>query len=627
MWTMAQWWIGNAQSEMFQETGSMTNEENPQQNSKSPNYRFGLPKGPANEETAGTSQSPGDFIRDLVKSDLSSHKYGGQVVTRFPPEPNGYLHIGHAKSICLNFGIALENHGRCHLRFDDTNPSREGLEYVHSIEEDVRWLGFDWGRHLYYASDHFKKLYDYALTLIQLGKAYVCDLTAEELIEYRGAPSVPGRNSPSRNRTVEENLALFTAMRTGAFADGAKTLRAKIDMASPNIHLRDPTLYRIRKVAHHRTGDKWCIYPTYDFAHGLSDSLEGITHSICTLEFEVHRPLYEWILEQLPVPRPPPQQIEFARLNLSYTVMSKRKLLQLVEEGLVEGWDDPRMPTMAGLRRRGVTPQAIRNFCHRIGVTKYNGLTDIALLEHSIPEDLNRTALRVMAVLRPLKVVVTNYPEGDSEQLEAINNPENPNAGTRQIPFSRTIYIERDDFLEDPPKKFFRLSPGSEVRLRYAYIIKCVQVLKDEKGEIVELHCTIDPDSKSGGATAGRKIKGTIHWVSSRHAVEADVRLYDRLFTVESPDSDKEGRDFKTFLNPSSLQVLNGCKLEPSLAQTPFGTPCQFERLGYFCRDRPRGDSGASSSGYSTKNWAEEPFIFNRTVTLRDSWAKMAAEH
>jgi len=561
---------------------------------------------PATPEQA---PAPSDFIRDIVAEHLKSGKYSGRVITRFPPEPNGYLHVGHAKSICLNFGIAQENKGGiCHLRFDDTNPTREDVEYVDSIQEDVRWLGFDWGSKMFYASDYFEKLYNYAVELIRMGKAFVCDLTAEEMIEYRGAPTVPGKESPSRNRSVEENLDLFARMRAGEFPDGSKTLRAKIDMASPNIHMRDPALYRIRKVEHHRTGNKWCIYPMYDYAHCLSDSIEGITHSICTLEFEVHRPLYDWILEQLPVPRPQPQQIEFARLNLGYTVMSKRKLLQLVEENLVSGWDDPRMPTIAGLRRRGVTPAAIRHFCHRIGVTKYNGLTDIALLEHSIREDLNKHALRVMAVLRPLKIVLTNYNEGAVEELEAINNPEDPSAGSRKVPFTREIYIERDDFMENPPKKFFRLSPGNEVRLRYAYIIKCNEVIKNEKGEVVELRCTIDPDSKAGGATAGRKIKGTIHWVSAAHAIEKEVALYDRLFTVEEPDASKDGRDFKDFLNPASLETLRGCKLEPSLATARPEARYQFERLGYFRVD-PRPEGSGS---------------FIRTISLRDSWAKEA---
>ena len=551
---------------------------------------------------------PADFVRDIVAADNLSGKHGGRVVTRFPPEPNGYLHIGHAKSICLNFGIAQENTGGiCHLRFDDTNPAREDVEYVDSIQEDVRWLGFDWGANKFYASDYFEKLYGFAVQLIKLGKAYVCDLTADEMIQYRGAPTVPGKESPYRNRSVAENLDLFARMRAGEFADSAKTLRAQIDMASPNIHMRDPAIYRIRKVEHHRTGSQWCIYPMYDYAHCLSDSIEGITHSICTLEFEVHRPLYDWILNELKTPCHP-QQIEFARLNLSYTVMSKRKLLQLVQAGLVTGWDDPRMPTVAGLRRRGVTPEAIRHFCARIGVTKYNGLTDIALLEYSVREDLNKRALRVMAVLRPLKMVLTNYPEGQVEELEAVNNPEDPAAGTRKVPFSRVLYIERDDFMEVPAKKFFRLSPGNEVRLRYAYIIKCEKVVKNEQGEITELHCTIDPDSKSGGTTASRKIKGTIHWVSAAHALSAEVRMFDRLFTVAEPDGDKAGRDFKTFLNPNSLEVLADAKLEPSLAHAQPDARYQFERLGYF-----RADPKDSLPG--------KP-VFSRTIPLRDSWAK-----
>ena len=554
--------------------------------------------------------APSDFIRDIVAEDLKSNKHGGRVITRFPPEPNGYLHIGHAKSICLNFGIAGENPGGvCHLRFDDTNPTREDVEYVDSIQEDVRWLGFDWGRNMFYASDYFEQLYQFGVQLIKLGNAYVCDLTAEEMVRYRGAPTVPGKESPFRHRAVEENLDLFARMRAGEFPDGAKTLRAKIDMASPNIHLRDPALYRIRKVDHHRTGGAWCIYPMYDYAHCLSDSIERITHSICTLEFEVHRPLYDWILEQLPLPQPNPRQIEFARLNLSYTVMSKRKLLQLVQEGLVSGWDDPRMPTVAGLRRRGCTPESIRAFCRRIGVTKFNGLTDVALLEHSLREDLNKSALRVLAVLRPIKVVLENYPDGQVEQLDAVNNPEDPAAGSRQLPFSKVLYIEQDDFMENPPKKYFRLTPGGEVRLRYAYIIKCVGVTKDAQGNVTELRCTADLDSKSGGATAGRKVKATIHWVSAGHAVDAEVRLYDRLFTVPEPDG--ETADFKTFLNPKALEVLRGCKLEPSLAQASAETRYQFERLGYFRADPKDSKSGAP--------------VFNRIVTLRDSWAKEMA--
>ena len=550
----------------------------------------------------------GDFIRDIVAADQASGKHGGRVVTRFPPEPNGYLHIGHAKSICLNFGIAGENPGGvCHLRFDDTNPAREDVEYVDSIQEDVRWLGFDWGANKFYASDYFERLYQYAVELIQLGKAFVCDLSAEEMATFRGTPTVPGKPSPWRDRSVAENLDLFTRMRAGEFADGAKTLRAKIDMASPNIHLRDPAIYRIRRAEHHQTGTAWLIYPMYDYAHCLSDSIEGITHSICTLEFEVHRPLYDWILDALKTPCHP-QQIEFARLNLSYTVMSKRKLLQLVQEGLVTSWDDPRMPTIAGLRRRGITPEAIRNFCARIGVTKYNGLTDVALLEFAIREDLNRNALRVMAVLHPLKVVLTNYPAEQTEEMPAVNNPEDPAAGSRLVPFGRELYIEQDDFMEVPAKKFFRLAPGAEVRLRYAYIIKCEAVIKDATGRITELHCTIDPDSKSGGATAGRKIKGTIHWVSAAHAVPAEVRLYDRLFTVPEPDHAGEGRDFKEFLNPQSLATLTHCQLEPSLRDARPEARYQFERLGYF-----RADPKDSAPG--------KP-VFNRTLTLRDSWVK-----
>jgi glutaminyl-tRNA synthetase len=563
-----------------------------------------------NVENTTPNEAARDFIRDIVAEDLKTGKHGGRVITRFPPEPNGYLHIGHAKSICLNFGIAEEHRsigGRCHLRFDDTNPAREETEYVDAIQEDVRWLGFDWGEHKYYASDYFEKLYGFAVDLIKTGKAFVCELSFEEIQEYRGAPSHPGKESPYRNRSVEENLDLFARMRAGEFADGARVLRAKIDMAAPNIHLRDPILYRIRKVEHHRTGEKWCIYPMYDFAHALSDMIEGITHSICTLEFEVHRPLYDWFLETLKTPCHP-QQIEFARLNLSYTVMSKRKLLQLVEERLVTGWDDPRMPTIAGFRRRGYTAGAIRNFCRTIGVTKFDGLTDIAVLEHSIRDDLNKSANRAMAVLRPLKVVFTNYPEDHVEELEAINNPEDPAAGARKVPFSREIYIEQDDFMENPPKKFFRLSPGNEVRLRYAYIIKCESVVKDSAGNVVELQCTLDPGSKSGGPTASRKIKGTIHWVSTRHAIDAEVRLYDRLFTVEEPEADKEGRDFKTFLNPHSVDKLANAKLEPSLRDASPMQRFQFERLGYFCVDQ---DSKPGAP------------VFNRTVTLKDTWAKI----
>ncbi len=557
------------------------------------------------------SAGPTDFIRDIVAADTLSGKHGGRVVTRFPPEPNGYLHIGHAKSICLNFGIARENPGGvCHLRFDDTNPTREDVEYVNSIQEDVRWLGFDWGNKMFFASDYFEKLHDYALHLIRDGKAYVCDLSQEEMIEYRGAPGVPGRESPSRGRSAEENLKLFQRMRAGEFADGSHTLRAKIDMASPNIHLRDPALYRIRKVDHHRTGSAWCLYPMYDYAHGVSDAIEAITHSICTLEFEVHRPLYNWILDQLPVPHHP-QQIEFARLHLGYTVLSKRKLLALVEEGTVSGWDDPRMPTIAGLRRRGYTPESIRAFCARIGVTKFNGLTDIGLLEFSVREDLNKTAPRVMAVLNPIRVVLENYPENHVEEIDAINNPEDSTAGVRKVPFSRVLFIEAEDFLENPPKGFFRLTPGGEVRLRYAYIIRCVGVVKDPvSGQIQELRCTLDPDTRSGTGNSQRKVKGTIHWVSAAHAVDAEVRLYDRLFHVETPGEVED--NWKALINPHSLRTLHGCKLELSLAEAKRGARYQFERQGYFC-----ADSSASEPG---------KLVFNRTVTLRDSWAKAAGQ-
>ena len=548
-----------------------------------------------------------DFIREIVHGDLASGKHN-EIVTRFPPEPNGYLHIGHAKSICLNFGVAEETKGRCHLRFDDTNPAREDTEYVDAIKQDVEWLGFTWHEQPFYASDYFDRLYGYAQELIRQGKAYVCDLSAEAFMQTRGTPTRPGENSPHRDRGVEENLILFESMRRGEFDDGSKTLRAKIDMASPNIHLRDPALYRIRKVTHHRTGDAWAIYPMYDFAHCLSDAIEGITHSLCTLEFEVHRPLYDWILEQLDLPRPLPRQIEFARLNLGYTVMSKRKLLQLVQDGDVDGWDDPRMPTLSGLRRRGVTPQAVRHFCQRIGLTKFNALTDIALLEHSIREDLNRCALRVMGVLRPLKVVIENLPEDYVEMLEAINHPEKPEEGSRQLAFSREIYIETDDFMEDPPKKFFRLQPGGEVRLRYAYILKCESVIKDADGNIVELRASIDPESKRGGATSARKVKGTIHWVSASHAVDAEVRLYDRLFTQEEPDAQKEGKDYRSLLNPESMVKLEGCKLEASLGEASDQTRYQFERLGYFCTDQQSNQDGKP--------------VFHRTISLRDSWAK-----
>ena len=547
-----------------------------------------------------------DFIRQIVADDLKTSKWGGRVATRFPPEPNGYLHIGHAKSICLNFGIAEEFNGLCNLRFDDTNPEKEEQEYVNSIIKDVHWLGFDWQDRLYYASDYFEQMYKYGVQLIKKGKAYVCDLTAEQIREYRGTLTEPGKNSPYRDRNFEENLDLFERMRAGEFPDGSRTLRAKIDMSHPNLNMRDPVMYRILHATHHRTADKWCIYPTYDWAHGLEDSIEKITHSICTLEFENHRPLYDWFLDQLSVNHP--QQIEFARLNLSYTVMSKRKLLQLVQQGQVAGWDDPRMPTICGLRRRGYSPESIRNFCNVIGVNKFNSTIDIALLEHCVREDLNKTSPRVMAVLRPLKVIIDNYPEGKVEQMEAINNPEDPTAGTREIPFSRELYIERDDFMENPPKKFYRLAPGREVRLRYAYFIRCTSVVKNDKGEIAELHCTYDPATKGGDAPDGRKVKATLHWVSAQHAPDAEVRLYEHLFTKENPDDVLQGQDFTANLNPNSLKVLSGCKVEPSLKDAKPLQRFQFERLGYFCVD-PDSSKGR--------------LVFNRTVTLRDPWAKI----
>ncbi|HYW78171.1 MAG TPA: glutamine--tRNA ligase/YqeY domain fusion protein [Thermoguttaceae bacterium] len=550
-----------------------------------------------------------DFIRTIVADDLATGKYDGRVNTRFPPEPNGYLHIGHAKSICLNFGIALENPGgRCNLRFDDTNPCKEELEYVDSIKEDVRWLGFDWEDREFYASDYFEQLYDWAIQLIKDGKAYVCDLTPEQTREYRGTLTEPGKASPYRDRPVEENLDLFERMKAGEFKDGSRVLRAKIDMASPNLNMRDPVLYRILHAHHHRTGDKWCIYPMYDFTHGQSDSIERITHSICTLEFENHRPLYDWFLDQLDIYHP--RQIEFARLNLTYTVMSKRKLLTLVEEGLVSGWDDPRMPTICGLRRRGFSPEAIRKFCQRIGVAKFNSTIDIALLEHCVREDLNKQSARVMAVLRPLKVVIDNYPEDQVDELEAVNNPEDPDAGTHKVPFSRVLYIEQDDFQEDPPKKFFRLAPGREVRLRYAYFITCTDVVKDEKtGEVIELHCTYDPATRGGSSPDGRKVKSTIHWVSAKHALEAEVRIYDHLFTKEDAEEAEEGEDYRANLNPHSLEVLPTCYVEPVLAEAEPGSRFQFERLGYFCVDNV--DS------------SKKKLVFNRTVTLRDTWAKV----
>jgi len=552
---------------------------------------------------AEVSKTP-NFIRDIVAQDVAEGKFGGRVVTRFPPEPNGYLHIGHAKAICLDFGIAAEFGGRCHLRFDDTNPTKEEAEYVQAIMEDVRWLGFDWGEHLYFASDYFEQLYEWAVELIKKGLAYVDDLSPDEIREYRGTLTEPGRESPYRNRSVEENLDLFARMRAGEFEEGTKTLRAKIDMASPNLNLRDPVMYRIRKTPHYRTGDKWCIYPTYDWAHGQSDSIEGITHSLCTLEYEDHRPLYDWFLDALGIHHP--RQIEFARLNLSHTVLSKRKLIQLVNEGHVAGWDDPRMPTLAGLRRRGYTPEAIRDFCERIGVTKAENLVDIALLEHCVRDDLNRRAPRVMGVLRPLKVVIENYPEGQVEWLEAINNPEDPSMGTRLVPFSRELWIERDDFREVPPPKYYRLSPGTEVRLRYAYFIKCVGMVKDERtSEVVEVRCTYDPATRGGDAPDGRKVKSTIHWVSVPHALQAEVRLYDHLFLTPRPDEDE---DWKASLNPNSLERLTDCRIEPSVRGAPPGTRYQFERVGYFCVDP---DS------------TPERLVFNRTVSLRDTWAKI----
>ena len=551
------------------------------------------------------SASSLDFIRTRVADDLKAGKYKGRVHTRFPPEPNGYLHIGHAKSICLNFGIAQENEGGlCNLRFDDTNPTKEEQEYVDSIKEDVRWLGFDWDNREYYASDYFDQLHEWAIQMIKDGKAYVCDLNAEQTREYRGTLKEHGKDSPYRERTVEENLELFEKMRGGEFPDGTRTLRAKIDMTHPNLNMRDPVMYRILHASHHRSGDKWCIYPMYDFTHGQSDSIEGITHSICTLEFENHRPLYDWYLEALGIYRP--QQIEFARLNLTYTVMSKRKLLTLVQEKHVDGWDDPRMPTISGLRRRGYTPEAVRAFCNRIGVAKFNSTVDLALLEFCLREDLNKRASRVMSVLKPLKVVIENYPDDKVDELDAINNPEDESAGTRKVPFSKVLYIERDDFMEEPPKKFFRLAPGREVRLRYAYFITCTDVVKDADGEIVELRCTYDSETRGGNAPDGRKVKATIHWVSAEHAVDAEVRLYETLFNVENPD---EGDDFRTNLNPNSLDVLSDCKLEPCLANPQAELPYQFERLGYFVVD-------------SKESTPEKP-VFNRTVTLRDTWAKI----
>jgi len=554
------------------------------------------------------SVRPSDFIRDIITEDIKTGKNNGRVHTRFPPEPNGYLHIGHAKSICLNFGIAKDFKGLCNLRFDDTNPTKEEVEYVESIQEDVRWLGFDWADRMYYASDYFEQMYEYAVELITSGRAFVCDLSADEIRESRGTLTSPGKESPYRGRPVAESLDLFERMRAGEFPDGSRTLRAKIDMTSGNMNMRDPVIYRILHTDHHRTGSKWCIYPMYDFAHCLSDSIEGITHSICTLEFEDHRPLYDWYLDELNV-KCHPQQIEFARLNLSYTIMSKRKLLQLVEGGFVNGWDDPRMPTISGMRRRGYTPASIRNFCERIGVAKRDSVVDMALLEYCVREDLNRSAPRVMAVLRPLKVIIVNYPEGGAEELDAVNNPEDPGAGTRKVPFSRELYVERDDFQEDPPRQFFRLAPGREVRLRYAYYITCVKVIKDENtGEVKELHCTYDPATKGGDAPDGRKVKATLHWVSAAHSIISEVRLYDNLLLKEDADDVEEGRDFRSCINPNSLETLTSCRLEPGLSDAMPGERYQFERMGYFCVD-------PDSSG--------ERKVFNRTVTLKDTWAKV----
>jgi glutaminyl-tRNA synthetase len=556
----------------------------------------------------GTNDSTAklDFIRSIVAEDLKTNKWDGRVNTRFPPEPNGYLHIGHAKSICLNFGIAKGFGGKCNLRFDDTNPEKEEQEYVDSITGDVRWLGWDWEDRLFFASDYFEQMYNWAVDLVKKGKAYVCDLSADQVTQYRGTLTAPGKNSPYRDRSIEENLDLFTRMRNGEFPDGTKTLRAKIDMSHPNLNMRDPVMYRILHASHHRTGDKWCIYPTYDWAHGLEDSVEKITHSICTLEFENHRPLYDWYLDALGIYHP--QQIEFARLNLTYTVMSKRKLLQLVQQGLVNGWDDPRMPTISGMRRRGYSPEAIRSFCSVIGVNKFNSTIDIALLEHCLREDLNKTSPRVMAVLHPLKVIIDNFPADKVEEMDAINNPEDPAAGSRKVPFSRELYIEQEDFMENPPKKFYRLAPGREVRLRYAYFVTCTNAVKDKDGNVVELHCTYDPATRGGDAPDGRKVKSTLHWVSAANSLPAEVRLYDHLFTTPNPDETEEGKDFTSNLNPNSLEVLKDCRVEPSLADAKPLSRFQFERLGYFCADPD-----------STKG----KLIFNRTVTLRDEWAKI----
>lgn len=556
-----------------------------------------------NEATA-----PSNFIRTIIRDDVTAGKHERKVHTRFPPEPNGCLHIGHAKAFCVNFGMAAEFNGLCNLRFDDTNPVKEDVEFVDSIQEDIRWMGFSWEDRLFYASDYFPQLYEYAVQLIKMGRAYVCDLSADETREYRGTLTKPGKNSPYRDRSVDENLELFTKMKTGDFPDGACVLRAKIDMASGNLNMRDPVIYRILHAHHHRTGDEWCIYPMYDFTHCLSDSIEGITHSLCSLEFEDHRPLYDWFLDQLEVFHP--QQIEFARLNLSYTVLSKRLLLKLINEGHATGWDDPRMLTIAGMRRRGYTPQAIRTFLERAGVAKRDSIVSMADLEFALREDLNKHAPRLMAVLRPLKVVIENYPEGQSDELDAINNPEDPSAGTRKVPFSKVLYIERDDFQEDPPRKFFRLAPGREVRLRYAYFITCKEVIKDDDGNVVELRCTYDPESRGGSSPDGRKVKATLHWVSAEHAVDATLRLYDHLFATENPLVTEEGEDFMSNLNPSSLEQLTDAKLEPAVKDCKVGTTYQFERRGYFCLD--------------SIDSTPDNLVFNRTVTLRDTWAKIA---
>ncbi|MGH9559496.1 MAG: glutamine--tRNA ligase/YqeY domain fusion protein [Bryobacteraceae bacterium] len=559
-----------------------------------------------NSESEAAAPAQSNFVREIILEDLKTGKYDGRVHTRFPPEPNGYLHVGHAKSIHLNFGLAVEFGGQCNLRFDDTNPSKEETEYVESIIEDVRWLGGDFEGRLFYASDYFAQLYEWAVQLIQTGKAYVCDLSAEQVRQTRGTLTEPGQESPYRNRAVGENIDLFERMRKGEFPDGSRTLRAKIDMTAANLNLRDPVMYRILHAAHHRTGDKWCIYPMYDFAHGQSDSIEGITHSICTLEFEDHRPLYDWYVEQLGIYHP--RQVEFDRLNLTYTVLSKRKLLALVRDGHVRGWDDPRMPTISGMRRRGYTPEAIRNFCKRVGVSKTNGITEFSLLEYFVREDLNRRAARVMAVIKPLRLVIENYPEGQVERMEAVNNPEDPSAGTRMVPFSRELYIEQDDFREDPPKQFFRLSPGREVRLRYGYLVTCTSVVKNEKGDVIEIRCSYDPATRGGNTPDGRKVKSTIHWVSAAHATDAEVRMYETLFTREDPNEVPESGDFTHNLNPNSLEILSGCKIEPDLGDAALGSRYQFERLGYFCADKD--------------STAEHP-VFNRTAALRDTWAKI----